>query len=225
MSQIISTREKEAFKLASGQSWVTASFRAPNGTEQTIAGEYDRHVIAESWTDGEMQRAAVGILWPHIKKVVFEEGRAAILKEHIVARRKAGDKEPRDISPFSLNFNAFLSSFLELSKKGVESWFSSSGMEEALTQAQVSLLSPEQLDSESHLAMVAARVEGAKNLLLSLLGQGLAEDKPRLAQATRILGYCPNDGDIMKGRLMDRIKELAEPRMRKGATDVDLDSF
>ena len=223
MSQIISTREKEAFKLGAGQQWVTASFRAPNGTEQSIAGEYDRHVIAEAWQDSELQRAALGILWPHIKDSFFTAGRAAILKNHIISRRKAGDKEPRDISPFDISLNAFIGQFMELSKEGVTKWISSSGLEEALTQAQVERLTPEQLNSESHIDMVAAKVQGAKNLILSLLGQGLAEDKPRLLQAERILGYCPNSEDFMLAKLKARIEELRAPKMRKADLEVLLD--
>ena len=231
MSQIISTREQESFIPGTGHSYVTASFRAPNGVEQTIPGEFDRHCVVEDFDDSELKNLVFGVLWQVTKKKIFDETRAEILKEFIVAQRKAGVKEPKEINQFALTLNAVRLRLLDaqeqkvgkLSAESIQKWAKTSGLEDALTEVQLTKLDPAHLDSEPHRAMVAAQVAGAIKLLTMLSGQALAEDKPRLDKALRVLGYCPVEGDTFAARLAARIKELSIPRNRKGAQDIDVD--
>jgi hypothetical protein len=229
MTTIFSTREKESFIPGQGMTYVTARFSAPKGQEQAYPGEFSRHVILESFDEGAMRDLANGPLWAVVKERIFQETREGMLKEFIIVGRKKSGADPKEVNPFSLSLDRVKAALLEtetqrvgkLTAESITKWAQSSGLLAALEDFQYSRLSDP--ENEAELTMATAKVKAGINLIAALAAQQLAEDKPRLAQCERILGYCPDSQDAFMLRLAARVVELRMPKMRKAEMEIETD--
>lgn len=223
MARVLTTKELEAFKPGAGMEVLTAKRNAPNGVKQRYPGEFSRHVIVESFEEAAMKSAANGILWPVVKEFVFTATRQELLK----ARLKAGDEAKGDVNPFSLNFDSVIKALTaaqserlgKLSPDSIKSWAQSSGLLDALTDARVAKLSPENQDNAEAIQACIDMANKAINQLSLLAGEGLKLNTQALDMCSRLLSYAQEDA--MSSRLMERISSLAVPVQKSELLDSE----
>lgn len=211
MSAILTSREKESFKLAANQVFVTVRSKAPKGQTQEFEGQFHRYTIAEKFDSPTLRSIAINEIWSIIEDKIFNETRAEILKEFLAKNPNA-----KEIPSFSLSLDAVVKALRgeaeakigKLSEALITAWAKSSGLEDALISYRLSTLGEN--PSEAQVEQQAQKVAAAISLLTPLSGSSYKGDLKRLESVKKILSYCPNQEDALYIRLIERIELLSK---------------